>query len=217
VIRPRGKHVSLARKPLLRVRGGVGGRADRAKIPSQDWGFDVGRRSSFQRRNRDLYPMPVEAVLPLLAHLHRHLEVLSGGGRCWKSDIHPAGPGIVARDAMALGAGDLGDAELIITNPPWSRPILHLLIEHLSDLAPAWLLLDAGWAYTRQSEPFLSRLRRIVAVGRLRWIEGSPYTGKDDAAWYLFDRPVAGRETLFTGRLSKPDEWLAICPNAPEG
>ena len=107
---------------------------------------------------------------------------------------------------MALRASDLGDAELIITNPPLSRPILHPLIEHLSDLAPTWLLLDAGWAYTRQSEPYQSRLRRIVAVGRLRWVEGSPFTGKDDAARYLFDRPSEGCATLFTGRRPNP-EW----------
>ena len=30
---------------------------------------------------------------------------------------------------------------------------------------------------------------RIVSVGRVKWIAGSKFTGKDNAAWYLFDRP----------------------------
>lgn len=30
-------------------------------------------------------------------------------------------------------------------------------------------------------------LRKIVSVGRVKWIEDSPHTGKDDCAWYMFD------------------------------
>jgi hypothetical protein len=133
------------------------------------------------------------------------LEILSGGVCCWRSDIQPNGPGILARDALALKAREVNGAKLIITNPPRSRAILHPLIEHFSDIALTWLLLDAGWAYTRQSEPFQSRLRHIVAMGRLRWVEGSPFTGKDDAVWYLFDRSRPGRHTMFTGPAPKLD------------
>ena len=33
----------------------------------------------------------------------------------------------------------------------------------------------------------------IVAIGRVKWIEGSKHTGKDNACWYMFDsRHTAG-------------------------
>ena len=41
--------------------------------------------------------------------------------------------------------------------------MLHELIINLSDQAPAWLLIDADGVYTRQSIPFLPRLRRSSA------------------------------------------------------
>jgi hypothetical protein len=75
----------------------------------------------------------------------------------------------------------------IITNPPWDRPPMHQIIDRCSRLAPTWLLFDADWAFTRQAAPYLQYCRRIVAVGRVRWIAGSEMTGKDNVAWYLFD------------------------------
>jgi hypothetical protein len=78
---------------------------------------------------------------------------------------------------------------MFITNPPWDRKILHPLIVHLSDQAPTWLLFDADWMHTRQAAPFMPRLRKIVSVGRVKWIPDSTMTGKDNCAWYLFDRP----------------------------
>ena len=79
-------------------------------------------------------------------------------------------------------------AEFFITNPPWSRPMLHALIEHLAGIKPTWLLLDADWAHTRQAVPYLKYCQRIIAVGRVKWIPGSLHTGKDNACWYLFSR-----------------------------
>jgi hypothetical protein len=48
-------------------------------------------------------------------------------------------------------------------------------------------LIDADWAHTRQSIPFLPRLRTIVSTGRHRWIPGSRHTSKDNACWHLFN------------------------------
>ena len=42
---------------------------------------------------------------------------------------------------------------------------------------------------TQQAVPYLDRLQRIVAVGRLKWIEGAKHGAMDDAVWLLFDRP----------------------------
>lgn len=69
---------------------------------------------------------------------------------------------------------------------PSDQQPLHRIITTLSDIAPTWLLFDADWMHTLQSEPYILRLQKIVSVGRLKWIEGSKHTGKDNAAWHLF-------------------------------
>lgn len=111
-------------------------------------------------------------------------------------DIEPGDTRIRPGDALV---DDLGHPEQFITNPPWTRQILHPLIERLSDIAPTWLLFDADWKHTKQARPYMKRLRKVVSVGRLKWIEGSPHDGKDNCAWYLFGRP-SDDPTLFYGR-----------------
>jgi hypothetical protein len=66
---------------------------------------------------------------------------------------------------------------------------LHAILTNLSNQAPAWLLIDADWAHTQQSIPYLPRLRTIVATGRHRWIPGTKFTSKDNACWHLFNKP----------------------------
>jgi len=178
----------------------------------------MGRRSSMARRPMDAYDTPAVAVLPLLAHLPGRglfCEPCAGrgdliaaiaeasGGRClcpsaW--DSAPRAPDTARRDALRLGRADLLGASRIITNPPWTRALLHPLIVHLSALAPTWLLFDAEWLHTRQAVPMLPLLRCVVSVGRLRWIPGSAHTSKDSCAWYLFDAATAGQGTAFHGR-----------------
>ena len=110
--------------------------------------------------------------------LIRHLEEF--GLRCvFAGDIRNG------QDALALDS--YGAADAIITNPPWSREVLHGLVTHFQSIAPTWLLLDADWAQTRQAAPFLPHCSDIVAIGRVKWIEGSKHTGKDNAGWYKFD------------------------------
>lgn len=170
----------------------------------------MGKRSSFERAPRDFYPTPVEAVRPLLGHLQpgtKFIEPCAGNGalvdilvaaghRCIQaSDIEPQRDDIRQADALDVR----WEPDCFITNPPWDRKVLHPLIEHLSDQAPTWLLFDADWIHTRQAAAYISRLVRIVSVGRVKWIPGSPFTGKDNCAWHLFD---ASNDTaaLFYGR-----------------
>ena len=91
---------------------------------------------------------------------------------------------------------DIKDVEprvdFFVTNPPWSRPTLHALIMHLSAIRPTWLLFDADWAHTRQAAHYMVFLRRIVSVGRIKWIPDSPHTGKDNCAWHLFSTNYPG-------------------------
>lgn len=171
----------------------------------------MGKRSSFERVPRDFYPTPREAVVPLLRHLEREtrfcepcagngalIDHLTAEGHVCASawDIEPQREDIAQHDARTRLIGNI---DCFITNPPWERLTLHELIVWLSDQHPTWLLFDADWMHTRQSAPFLSRLRRIVSVGRVKWIPGSKMTGKDNCAWYLFDKPDA-RAPAFFGR-----------------
>lgn len=172
----------------------------------------MGKRSSFERVPRDFYPTPREAVLPLLPHLAPETcfaepcagagdlidHLTAAGHRCvWACDIEPKRSDIHENDAETCG---LGAADLYITNPPWSRPVLHPIIANLSRQAPTWLLFDADWLHTRQSTPYLPALRKVVSVGRVKWIPDSPFTGKDNCAWYLFDARGEPATVEFYGR-----------------
>ena len=161
----------------------------------------MGKRSDFKRRPMDFYATPEEAVLPLLPWLPpnvKYCEPCAGEGdliqhldkhghQCVAAfDLNPESP-YPEKDALQMTKEDAAGAAYIITNPPWSRHILHPMILAFKDIAPTWLLFDADWAFTKQSIPFMYYCRMIVAVGRVKWIEGSKNTGKDNCAWYLFD------------------------------
>lgn len=171
----------------------------------------VGKRSDFVRRERDWYPTPREAVVPLLAHLAPRtifIEPCAGDGRLIEHlraeghrcamayDIEPQASNIFEADAR-----DLSDdfADCYITNPPWKRSTLHAIIENLSCRLPTWLLFDADWMHTRQSAQLIPHLRKIVSVGRVKWIPDSPFTGKDNCAWHLFDQ-TSEAPAQFIGR-----------------
>lgn len=179
----------------------------------------MGKRSQFERRERDAYDTPAEAVRPLLPHLKpgtKFVEPCYGNGKLadalinaghsmvMHSDIVSGGLYTPYADATAARFDHLGclqdDRTVFITNPPWSRDVLHPIIENLCRQAPTWLLFDADWMHTLQSEPFMWNCHKIVSVGRVRWIAGTKMTGKDNCAWYLFGR--AGRATEFFGRNS---------------
>jgi len=173
----------------------------------------MAKRSNFDRIPRDFYPTPEAAVLPLLPHLQpntRFAEPCCGnmaladhlekhGHSCyWASDIEERSTRQMAViDALELTMPII-NAGMVICNTPWDRKILHPMIDHFRNLAPSWLLFDAGWAYTRQSSELMKYCKKIVAVGRVKWIPDSKMSGKDDCAWYYFvkDETV----TQFIGR-----------------
>ena len=167
----------------------------------------MGKRSDFERRPRDWYPTPETAIPALLPHLQsgtRYIEPAAGDGalirhlqphghQCiFASDLDPQAQGIMPLDLFHLTARHVRGADCVITNPPWDRPLLHTMIEHLMALRlPAWLLIDANWAHSLRAAPILSKhCTDIVVTGRHRWIPDSPHTGKDDCAWFHF-QPVS--------------------------
>lgn len=178
----------------------------------------MGKRSDgFERRPQDAYDTPLDAVLPLLPFLQpgtAFVEPCAGKGdmvdhlvnhghRCVGAiDVEPRRGDIRRGDAMRLRWASTSG--FFITNPPWTRVLLHGLITHLSRQTPTWLLFDADWMHTIQAASFMPICRRIVSVGRVRWIEGTDSDGKDNAAWYLFDATRPPSFTQFHGRQSCP-------------
>ena len=177
----------------------------------------MGKRSSFKRRAMDLYRTPIAGVEPLLPFLpprFRFAEPCAsngfladalrsvGGSAYFLGDAMPARGDIVCQDALTWRpiTRPLRPLDFIITNPPWSRPLLHAMILHFVSIAPTWLLFDADWIWTKQAAPFHPYCTEIVTVGRLKWIPGSKHAGKDNCAWYRFERPVEGRRPEIWGK-----------------
>jgi len=154
----------------------------------------MGKRSSFERRERDFYPTPREAVLPLIPHLRgvrAFAEPCCGDGALVRHlesfDMRCTYAGDISTGQDALAVESYGGAP-VITNSPWLRAVLHPMIAHFMRAAPfAWLLVDADWPHTKQSRPFIPHCSHILPLGRIKWIAGSDGCGKDNAAWYRFE------------------------------
>ena len=170
----------------------------------------MGKRSDFERHERDYYRTPPSAVAPLLAHLPimtHFIEPCAGDGalidaleavghKCvYAADIEPQANSI---RQSCYSKTPYMPSVTIITNPPWTRDIFHRIIVELTRRAPqVWLLADADWAHTKQASPYLQMCSKIVAVGRVKWFGNT--AGKDNAAWYCFERTNDG-VTKFYGR-----------------
>lgn len=190
----------------------------------------MGKRSNFEKRDKDKYLTPYAGAVPLTSFLPqrrftfaepcagdgrliRHIrDVTDNNAQCsFVGDIEPEHDLIPTFDALDIQERHLGGTELIITNPPWTRTkasgyILHRMINHFSDLRPTWLLFDADWLFTKQATPLLERLVCTVAIGRLKWIEGTNMAGKDNCQWAFFRkdaREMAPAPMLF-GKGSNP-------------
>lgn len=139
------------------------------------------------------YAEPCCGDMSLIRHLNKH------GHRCyWASDIEQrCQEQECEHDALMLTT-PLKKAGMIITNTPWSRDILHPMIEHFRNLAPTWLLFDTDWAFTKQSSPYMPYCHKIVAIGRVKWFPETKSVGKDNCAWV-----VSQFETIFQGKVMK--------------
>lgn len=167
----------------------------------------MGKRSNFERKPKDLYPtIDPTAAAKLAPHVSgEYIEPCAGDGALirllhphgltctYACDIEPMAEGIDKQDVLFFET-KLPACKQIITNPPWSRPSLHAMIETFRNHAPTFLLFDAAWMFTEQAKPFLRYCPRIIPVGRLYW-EANKVKGMEDAAWYQFG--VEETETIF--------------------
>ena len=143
----------------------------------------MGKRSNFERREADFYTTPRAAVVPLIPYLRgirSFAEPCAGDGDLVRHleefDLRCVYSGDIRGGQDALALDDYGAADVIISNPPWSRELMHRLIAHFLNIKPTWLLLDADWPHTKQAAPYLPHCSDIVAIGRVKWIEGSKHT-----------------------------------------
>jgi hypothetical protein len=162
----------------------------------------MGKRSTFERKERDAYqtidPRAVALLLPHLRGVRTFAEPCAGEGYL-VGQLQAAGLVCAYEGDITTGLDALvhpfdEDAvfDVIISNTPWKRPILHPMILRFQEMAPTWLLLDADWAHTKQSGPFMDQCSHIVSVGRLCWEPGTKQTGKDNCAWYRFHAQHVG-------------------------
>lgn len=166
----------------------MGKRSDFAKIPKDkyytwDARAYVPMRSIF--RKIETFIEPCAGGGDMIAHLERI------GPRCvYACDIEPTDAEttpIVKLSYEQIKPGILQKADYIITNPPWTRSIMHPFIEWcIHSRLPAWLLIDTNWASSKQARPLLAYCSDIVPTPRLKWIPDSKDSAKDDTAWYRF-------------------------------
>lgn len=167
----------------------------------------MGKFSSFERKPKNLYPTIDPKAADKLAPFVRgtFIEPCAGDGSLirllaphglvctFACDIEPMAEGIEQLDVLFFG-NTLPPCEQILSNPPWSRPELHAMIEKFRNHAPTWLLFDANWMFSEQAKPYLAYCSRIVSVGRLYW-EPNKVKGMMDACWYEFGKEKT--ETIF--------------------
>lgn len=162
----------------------------------------------FERRKQDFYETPVKAIVPLINHIYGQ----------YRSYYDPCfGKGAIRSGIESLDNGGLvcvgeTDIELdatltsysapfdcFITNPPWTREVLHPMIDNLARQKPTWLLFDADWMHTKQAVPYLEMCEAIVSIGRVSWM-GNGVSGFDNCCWYLFDDRPKRHPVAFYGR-----------------
>lgn len=176
----------------------------------------MGKRSNYKRRRRDAYDTPLSACAPLCRVLAPGVRFVDPCGGCGllidglrqAGGLHCAGAMDVfprradVRWGDALAGGDLrrlaARAEVIVTNPPWHRPLLHSMITRFIAHRPTWLLFDANWMHTGQAAPFMPHLHSVISVGRVKWIKGTRHGGMDDSCWYGFG-PASPNLPAFIG------------------
>lgn len=168
----------------------------------------MGKRSDFERLDKDTYStIDPKAVQVLATWIEKtdpdyseksYAEPCFGEGllvqelskygfNCvWASDINPHY--CLEYDALELTKYDLREANFIVTNPPWTRKILHPMIEHFMSLEmETYLLFDSDWLFTKQAVPYVNKyLTDVISVGRLQWIPDTTMKGKDNCCWYRF-------------------------------
>lgn len=165
----------------------------------------MAKRSSFPRRASDKYLTPFEATVPLVPFLtpgSTFIEPCAGDGRLVR---HLERHGLICvgsfdkePDSLFVRHGDalvddLPACDVVVTNFPWTRELMHPLIDRMMRHAPTWCIHDSDWAHTVYKRlpitvpDLMKHCSHILAIGRVRWIDDTTKKGKDNVCWYRFD------------------------------
>jgi len=164
----------------------------------------MGKYSANEKIPRDKWPTPYHALEPLLPFLTpqtRFIEPCANDGRLIRHmqrhghicvgalDIEPRHPSVKQGDATKAR---WKNPPLFVTNLPFSRDLMHRLIDHLAEQAPLWTIIQSDWAYTSQATEYMAYCTDIVTIGRVMWIDGSASAGKENYSFYRFDKRDPG-------------------------
>ncbi len=188
----------------------------------------MGKRSDFKRIARDFYPTPIGAVEALKPHLKpggrfvepcagqcdliRHILSISDNSCAGACDLESNHRDVIsAVDASEQDfTGVAKNIDYFITNPPWpaigkhGEPVISI-IENLTQYAPVWLLLSSDFKHNKYFDSVGKWCVKCVSVGRVKWIPDSDGPGKDNCAWYLFDRNNQYQMKFFWRQLKRMD------------
>lgn len=189
----------------------------------------MAKRSNFKKSKRDFYATPPEALLPLLPHLKpktRFVEPTAGrahfilgleahGHKCVEAyDLKPlknTWKGVIQkRDILEGTWKPRRKHDVIATNPPFTRKVMHRMITMFSDISPTWMLLEMDWLATKQSRQFKNRMVKVVVIGRIKWFPKSKSTGMENYVFVMFDKPKKSRKSYqFFGPMDEAIEEAA--------
>lgn len=162
--------------------------------------------AKFPRVPQDRYLTPWAATLPLAPFLS---EVGTFAEPCCADrglvqHIEGHGPLCIHADDLSHGTDALTDPVLkglivdrIITNPPYSWPVLKRMIPLFFSIAPTWLLLEERFKYNERCQRFMAHCSRIVAVGRVQWFPGTDHASRVNYEWYEFVPTARNAPPLF--------------------
>jgi len=177
----------------------------------------MAKRSNYERKPRDWYKTPFEAVKPLVGllppltfcepcagdgRLAVHIEDLIPGSLCiYALDIEPQADWVLQGNALAMTGESVDHCQMIITNPPFTWRLLKPMMDLWINLKPTLLLLPADMMHNQRFAPYLSKCVWVKSVGRVKWIEDNKVSGMDNFCWMLFDNNKdVGEPTQFYGR-----------------
>jgi hypothetical protein len=173
------------------------------------------QEGGFERVPRDFYPTPSSANKPLVSLLGTALftywEPCCGGNdlvkglakyipnaKCVSASDITTDCGIT-KSVFDITADDVNTVgnQYFITNPPWINTSkdefqLFRMIHHLAALRPTIMLLNANICWNESSwngklAP-MPICHWVKPIGRVKWIPDSPFSGKEDCAWFYFDK-----------------------------
>ncbi len=145
----------------------------------------------------------------------------------YTGDIDPQGTAknyAKVKDVFETTKEDFAKDDLIISNPPWPSPKHHnpsdrapvgagqptvAIIKHLIQFKPCWMLLSADFMHNRYFGDLAPYCRKIVSVGRVKWIPDSKAVGMDNACWYFFETQIEEwATTRFIGNFKPAEKEL---------